>query len=191
MWDQHLTNFERFTSLPCGTPFHLPHMLRPSSAWWLQMSWPSTAVMLTGLWPVVTNDIWNLLRHDDVIKRKHFLRYWPFVWGIHRSPVNSPHKGQWRGALMFSLICAWINGWVNNGEAGDLRRHRTHYDVTVMQYGYRVTSTKYTRDWSGDRQPVDLFVNSIPDSSSQSDNAQYITQRNWQVIRMTVLIVTG
>ena len=46
--------------------------------------------------------------HDDVIKRKHFPRYWPFVRGIHRSPVNSPHKGQWRGALMLSLICAWI-----------------------------------------------------------------------------------
>ena len=37
--------------------------------------------------------------------------YWPFVRGIHWSPVNSPHKGQWRGALMFSL--AWINDWVN------------------------------------------------------------------------------
>ena len=70
--------------------------------------------------------------HDDVTNWEHFLRYWPFVRGIHRSPVNSPHKGQWRGALMFSLICAWINGWVNNGEAGDLRRHRAHYDVTVM-----------------------------------------------------------
>ena len=43
-------------------------------------------------------------RHDDVIKWKHFPRYWPFVRGIPRSPVNSPHKGQWRGALMFSLI---------------------------------------------------------------------------------------
>ena len=43
----------------------------------------------------------------------------------HRSPVNSPHKGQWRGALMFSLICVWVNGWVNNCEAGDLRRNRT------------------------------------------------------------------
>ena len=39
--------------------------------------------------------------HDDVIKWKHFPRYWPFVRGIHRPPVNSPHKGQWRGALMF------------------------------------------------------------------------------------------
>ena len=64
---------------------------------------------------------------------KHFGRYWCFVQGIHRSPVNSHHKGQWRGALMFSLICAWINGWVNNREAGDLRRHRAHYDVIVMQ----------------------------------------------------------
>ena len=44
--------------------------------------------------------------HDDVIKGKHFPRYWPFVRGIHRSRVNSPHKSQWRGALMFSLICA-------------------------------------------------------------------------------------
>ena len=70
--------------------------------------------------------------HDHVIKWKHFPRYWPFVRGIHRSPVNSPHNGQWRGALMFSLIYVWINGWVNNCKAGDLRRHHAHYDVTVM-----------------------------------------------------------
>ena len=57
----------------------------------------------------------NTVAHADVIKWKHF-----------------PHKGQWRGALMFSLIFAWINGWVNNREAGDWRRYRTHYDVTVM-----------------------------------------------------------
>ena len=71
--------------------------------------------------------------HDDVIKWKHFPCYWPFVRVIHRSPVNSPHKGQWRGALMFSLIFDWINSWVNNGEAGDLRRHRAHYDVIIME----------------------------------------------------------
>ena len=51
--------------------------------------------------------------------RYNFPRYWPFVRGIHRPPVNSPHKGQWRGALMLSLICAWMNGWVNTREAGD------------------------------------------------------------------------
>ena len=38
---------------------------------------------------------------------------------------------RWRRALIFSLICAWTNGWVNNREAGDLRRNRAHYDVTV------------------------------------------------------------
>ena len=71
-------------------------------------------------------------RHDDVIKLKLFLRYWPFVRGIHRSPVNSPHKGQWHGVLMFSLIFAWINGWVNNREADHLRPNLAYYDVTVM-----------------------------------------------------------
>ena len=43
-----------------------------------------------------------------------------FVRGIHRGP------------LMFALICVWINGWANNREAGDLTRHRAHYDVIVM-----------------------------------------------------------
>ena len=72
------------------------------------------------------------LYHDDVIKWKHFPRYWPFVRGIHRSPVYSPHKGQWRGASIFYLISAWINSWVNNRKACDLRRHCANYDVKVM-----------------------------------------------------------
>ena len=62
---------------------------------------------------------------------KHFPHYWPFVWGIHQSPGNSLHKGQWRRALMYSLICAWINNWVNNG---DLGCYHAHYDVTVMHW---------------------------------------------------------
>ena len=48
--------------------------------------------------------------------------------------VKSPRKGQWRGALMFSLICTWISDWVNNREAVDLRHHRGHCDVNVMIY---------------------------------------------------------
>ena len=52
--------------------------------------------------------------------------------GLPRWPVNSPHKGQWRGALLFSLISAWMNDWVNNREAGHFRRRDAHYDVTVM-----------------------------------------------------------
>ena len=74
----------------------------------------------------------DLFVHDDVIKWKHFPRYWPFVRRIHRSPVNSQHKGQWRGVLMFSLICVWINGWVNNREAGDLSVSTKWNDIFVV-----------------------------------------------------------
>ena len=84
-----------------------------------------------------TNRQEDLTVHDDVIKWKHFPRYWPFVRGIHWSPVNSPHKGQWCRALMFSLK---INDWINNHEAADSRCHRAHYDVTVMWIGYHVSS---------------------------------------------------
>ena len=64
---------------------------------------------------------------------------WPFV----RGPVDSLHKGQWRRALMFSLICAWTNGWANNRDAGDLRRHHAHYDVTVMKTRFSITCIIY------------------------------------------------
>ena len=99
--------------------------------------WYQSGCVVVGWWFYVSYMIWTQYwtqywTHNDVIKWKQFPRYWLFVWGIHRSPVNSSHKGQWRGALMFSLICAWINGWVKNRDAGELRRHRTHYDVTVM-----------------------------------------------------------
>ena len=51
-------------------------------------------------------------------------------------PGEFPAQRQWRGALMFSLICVWINDWVNNREAGDLRRYRAHYDVIAMTWTY-------------------------------------------------------
>ena len=96
-----------------------------------------------------------LLYHDDVIKWKHFPRYWPFVQGIHRSPVNSPHKGQWRGALMFTLICARIKGWVNNREAGDLSRHRAHCDIIVL---YILPLTELP-SWCGWHNAIRQFPN--------------------------------
>ena len=66
----------------------------------------------------------HLIVHDAIIKWKHFPRYWTFVRGIPRSPVNSLHRGQRRGALMFSLICAWTNSWGHCGDACDFRRQR-------------------------------------------------------------------
>ena len=59
--------------------------------------------------------------------------YWPFVRRIRRWPVDSPHIGQWRGALMFSFICALTNSWENCLDTCDLRRHRAHYNITVME----------------------------------------------------------
>ena len=79
-------------------------------------------------------------QHDDVIKWKHFPRYWPFVRGIHRSQVHSPHRGQWRRTFMFSLICAWAKSWVNSRDGGDLRRHCAHYDVTETRFVQTVTA---------------------------------------------------
>ena len=70
----------------------------------------------------------------DVIKWKHFPRYWPFARGIYRPLVVPLTKGLWRGALRFSLICAWKKRLHNNRDAGNLRRHRAHYDVTVMWF---------------------------------------------------------
>ena len=53
---------------------------------------------------------------------------------VHRWLVNSPHKGQWGGALIFSLICTWTNDWANNRDVGDLRRHHPHYVVIVITF---------------------------------------------------------
>ena len=81
--------------------------------------------------------------------------------------VNGHFCGEFTGprwiprtkALMFSLICVWINDWVNNREAGDLRRYRAHYDVIVMDVivmahsvhvtiAVRCTSVRYKYWWT-------------------------------------------
>ena len=61
-------------------------------------------------------------------------------------PGEFPAKVQWRGALMFSLICVWIIGWVNNREVGDLRRYRAHYDVIVMHRPHVVSSMRISEN---------------------------------------------
>ena len=75
-------------------------------------------------------DISNPWRHQ----METFSGSLTFERGIHRWPLNSPHQGLWRRAFMFSLICAWTKGWVNNRDASDLRRHHAHYDITVRHH---------------------------------------------------------
>ena len=109
---------------------------------WMQLSTfdiESTLALPTGkmslpesMWTQMSGDIGHIpiswWRHQ----METFSALLALCAGNSPVPVNSPHKGQWRGSLMFSLICAWINGWVNNREAGDLRRNHAHYDVNVM-----------------------------------------------------------
>ena len=68
------------------------------------------ATLLTDLWQYIMTNTSSV--HEDIIRWKYFPGYRPFVRRIHRSPVNAPHKGQWRRTLIFSLICAWTDGWV-------------------------------------------------------------------------------
>ena len=68
-----------------------------------------------------------------VVKIKHFPRYWRFVLGIHRSrwlPLTK--AGTWSFGIFF--ICTRTSEWINNWNAGDLKPHRSHCDVTVMFY---------------------------------------------------------
>ena len=116
------------------------------SDWWQVITWTNTDLSSMGSLVVhhmaislhysqeisICVMIKNYDFHDYVIKWKHAPRYWPFMRGIHQWPVNSPHKGQWRKALMCSFIGPWINDWVNNREAGDLRLHPAHYDFIVI-----------------------------------------------------------
>ena len=98
---------------------------------------------------------WKILELIMTSSNRNIFCYWPYVAGIHRSPVNYPHKGQWRGALKFSLICTRINGCENNRDAGDLRRHRAHYNVTVM---LSVIVDAMTLMWHHSRAQIPLYI---------------------------------
>ena len=125
--------------------------------------WSTSLLLCVGSLP--------LTRHG-VIKWKYFPRYWPFVWGIHRSPVNSPHNGQWRGASVFSLMCDWISGWVNN---------RAHYDVTVMTVSpHRGLLMRKTSPCHG----INILNWYIRESSLKNryhyrDTREGLTQKSW------------
>ena len=119
----------------------------------------------------------DTIPHDDVIKWKHFPRYWSFVRGIHRSPVNSPHIGQWRGALMLSLICAlnkrlskqsW--GWWFETPSRSLWRHCS--DITRQGHlqGHYHIRFRLSRD---------IIHNGRRDPALSHDTSSKITQSPW------------
>ena len=102
----------------------------------------------------------------------HFPCYWPFVRGIHRSAANSHHTGQWRGALVFSLICVWTNGWINNRDAGYNGHHSAHYDVSVMM---RWIFQQFFPDiWKNDNMLNTRWVGSSAVSCSNFSREQFV-----------------
>ena len=75
-----------------------------------------------------------------------------FCGGIHWSAVNSLHKGQWHGALIFSLICAWINDWVNNREAGDQICHNAYHCNVLSNTSVKKTHSNLLKPFNLSRQ---------------------------------------
>ena len=116
----------------------------------------SNQLHMAPTWPFCTKFAIAWWRHQMetfsalLVTGNHLPWYWSSLLGKFLSPLDSPNKGQWRGALVFSLICAWINGRAYNRDADDLRCYRAHYDVTVMagncrdKLGYSYFSIKVT-----------------------------------------------
>ena len=92
--------------------------------------------------------------HDDVIRWKHLPRYWPFVWGIHRSQRTVMRS------FDVSLICVRIPGWLDNHDAGDLRRHCAHYDVTVIIFHVQLRDREQTTHNKLETKETNTQINS-------------------------------
>ena len=141
----------KFTKTWIGITLHI------SDPFWGEFTgqrWNHVNVLcnMTFAYGLFSGDPVNMYRREPILVKyiwgRHFPCYWPFVWGIHRSLVDSPHKDQWRRISMFSLICAWTNGWANNRHTGDFRRYRAHYDVTVICFSFcRTWYMLYQRLW--------------------------------------------
>ena len=104
--------------------------------------------------PLRSLPVINYIDHDDVIKWKHFPRYWPFVRGIHRSPVTSPHKGQLRGALIFFFDLrlnkrlskqSW--GWWFETQSRPLWRHSNGMQE-VWKFHLHHSDYQWAKNWS-------------------------------------------
>ena len=108
----------------------LKFLFRHLSSQWTVVLCQFSLLQRDGKWQYLTHcDLvtpkWRHI-HDDVIKWKHFPRYWPFVRGIYPRTTASDAE-----LWCFLWSAPWLNGWVNNRAAGDLRRQCAHNDVIV------------------------------------------------------------
>ena len=124
-------------------------------------------------------------RHRQMAKFP-FPCHWPFVWGNHRRiPLTKASNAD---LCCFSLICAWTNGWASNGDTGDLRRHRAHYDSIVMQQGdtWNNVEKSYEATWRHKKEW--LFCHcAVQLKSSWSHKFKCIPVRSKSVLSISVM----
>ena len=104
-------------------------MLRSTFLLWNGAFW-DICLLHCGIW---LSSYCNTKFSQDWFRHQAIIDYLLQSWSIINEVFWHSFEGSHR-ALMFSLICAWMNDWVNNREAGDLRHHRAHYDITLMKY---------------------------------------------------------
>ena len=129
------------------------------------------------------NNVWPKLAL--LVLRKHFPRYLLFGRRVHRSPVNFPLTDQWRGAMMFSLICAWTNVWANHQDTGELRHH-THYGAAPAT----MSKLNLQHDWACRFHYSDVIM-SVMASQITYDSIVCSTVCSGADQRTTKLRVTG
>ena len=108
------------------------------SQWQRSFHWKLICHWLKG---VLLSDRWNtrswsFVRHDDVIKWKYFPSSCPFVGGIHRSSVNSPHKGQWHGAFTWCFLWSVNKRPSKPSRCRWFETHRAHCNVNPPVTGH-------------------------------------------------------
>ena len=118
----------------CGSPSHVG-----SKTYWSVLK-PSWCYSILKPSEFMDSSLHFIPKRMMTSSNENIFRVTGPLCGEFTGPGDSPHKGQWRGAFMFTLICVWISGWVNNHEAGDLRRYRVHYDAIVMRMAHFFTS---------------------------------------------------
>ena len=90
----------------------------------------------------------------------------------------------------FFFICHWTNGWVNNREAGGLRRHRAHYDVIVLR-GTPGTHFNYSL-WDHNSKLAKIMfafkmIQNVP--SWSLPNLEYENVANWSLCFIFIYLV--
>ena len=130
--------------LPCllilVTPYE--HCRRKFMPWLVIFAWRHEAICWISV-DLSSIGSSGIIHYDVRHQVETFSALLTIFRGTHRSPVDSLHKGQWREALLFSLIDAWSKGWANNRYDGDLRCHGAHCDVTIVWVQFHRKCTRY------------------------------------------------